>query len=201
MMITFLVFACTEVTGYLWQTVLTSPDLVMTVYLYFYMRWTITNPGALVTTGQGILSASCVLFCPCRKWGGMWGTLGRTLPGGWGIWPHPSTQPWGGQSGVLCPILVSSVQMGFGAPEASPAESDKDDESTGAPLMKGLEHLSFKKRLGKLGLFSLKMTLLRGELNNISPEIYGRRNLNWINIYLTTKEVTVTCKYIQKTNC
>lgn len=119
----------------------------------------------------------------CRKWWGIWGALGRTLPGGWWRWSFPSTLPWWGQSGVLCPVQGSSVQKRLQAPEANPAETDKDDEGTGTPLLWG--------KAGEVRPVQSQDETTERRTQQ-SPEVYNRRNVNWVNIYLTTKEVTVT---------
>ncbi|KAJ7395873.1 rna-directed dna polymerase from mobile element jockey-like [Pitangus sulphuratus] len=48
--------------------------------------------------------------------------------------PASLLSPGEATSGVLCPVLGSSVQERYGAPGAGPVEGDKDDGGTGASL-------------------------------------------------------------------
>ncbi|KAJ7410614.1 hypothetical protein BTVI_53105 [Pitangus sulphuratus] len=89
------------------------------------------------------MSQQCAL-----KTNGILGCIRKSIASRSGRESCPSTQPWRGTSGVLCPVLGSSGQERHGAPGAGPAEA--------AEVLKGLEHLSYEERLRELGLFSLE---------------------------------------------
>ncbi|KAF4789359.1 hypothetical protein TURU_152076 [Turdus rufiventris] len=74
--------------------------------------------------------------------------------------------PSEGTSGVLCPVLVFSVERDRELLERNQRKAGK--------TRTGLEHLSYEGRLRELSLFSLEKTRLRGDLINRYKYLKGR---------------------------
>lgn len=104
--------------------------------------------------GHGVLvdckltiSQQCILAerCPTACWAALGGAGGRS-------WSSSSAKPWWETYRVPSPVLSSSIQ---GTRLVEQVQSRVKD------MIKGLEHLSYLRRLGELGLFSLeKRTLI-----------------------------------------
>ncbi|RMC04466.1 hypothetical protein DUI87_18911 [Hirundo rustica rustica] len=96
--------------------------------------------GQLCGEGPGSLGGSQgdseAAVCPCgqeAQWGpGLhWEECGQQVRG---ADPPALLGPGEATSGVLCPVLGSSIPERQGAPGECPAKGHKDDEGSGAPL-------------------------------------------------------------------
>ena len=65
-----------------------------------------------------------------------WAALGGVSPAGGGRWSFPSAQHWRDTLGVLGPVRGSPVQVRHGLARARPVKGHKDDEGTGASVIR-----------------------------------------------------------------
>ncbi|RMC16149.1 hypothetical protein DUI87_08363 [Hirundo rustica rustica] len=101
--------------------------------------------------------------------------------------------PGEGSLGVLCPVLDSSVQGRHGPPGAGPVEV----QWRATKMVKGLEHLSYEKKLRELDLLNLKKRQSGVHFISVYQYLKGRSDVpQWQADVITRSEVVST---IEKT--
>jgi len=94
-------------------------------------------------------------------------TPGEVSPAGGGRGSFPSAQPWGDTPGLLGPALGSPVQVRHRPARVRPAKGHKDNEGTGASVIRG--------EAGNAGTAQPGEEQARGDLISVYKYLGGKK--------------------------